>query len=349
MSAIGASAADDARSIESSEAGLPAYRVLPCPKGCADGTPAIPIRRVPPLAQVLPTPDNWYAEAVVEIHYTVGIDGRTKDVTLMRVDGSPSFAGRTMDAVRQWTFKPATVQGRTVEAAYSVAYQFRVPWEHGARPQVRRLFDAAREDMAAGKFDSAVALLQRARRVGRLNLYELVMISFGMAVALNQKQQYDDAVGEIRTALLKGGAFLDPKAIEPAMRLSLALEARAGNFAAALAMASMLRKLEVSDPAIDTIEASVRSVIAQPRPLAVSAVIPDTQFAGAWRHTLFRRTFAFDTINGNVQRFQLSCDQRAIESPVKSGVQWHVPPTWSNCDLYVFGTPGATFRLIEYK
>lgn len=55
----------------------------------------------------------------------VGIDGTARDVRVVRhVEGWPSLDQAAIDAVRQFTFKPATKSGVAMEMRTRVAIEF---------------------------------------------------------------------------------------------------------------------------------------------------------------------------------------------------------------------------------
>jgi periplasmic protein TonB len=59
---------------------------------------------------------------IVKLHVIVGVDGGVKQVEL--ISGSPVFAQSTIDAVRQWKYKPPTADGKPVEVDTTVEVTF---------------------------------------------------------------------------------------------------------------------------------------------------------------------------------------------------------------------------------
>lgn len=54
----------------------------------------------------------------VGLDVRVGIDGRVQEVRLTRSSGSSLLDQTAIDTVRQWRFRPATVDGNPVAAWY---------------------------------------------------------------------------------------------------------------------------------------------------------------------------------------------------------------------------------------
>jgi len=59
----------------------------------------------------------------VVIHYTVGVDGKTKD---FEVESAPNqkFADHAIIALKKWVFSPAMMDGKAVEARISQSFTF---------------------------------------------------------------------------------------------------------------------------------------------------------------------------------------------------------------------------------
>lgn len=65
------------------------------------------------------------SDAVVMLEVRVAADGRVSEVHALA--GPAPFARVSIDAVRQWTFRPASHAGRTIEAYAYVVFGFRHP------------------------------------------------------------------------------------------------------------------------------------------------------------------------------------------------------------------------------
>jgi protein TonB len=58
----------------------------------------------------------------VELEGVIGIDGRIHE--LRAVSGSPLLIRAALDAVRQWVYKPLTLNGEPVEVVQSIVVNF---------------------------------------------------------------------------------------------------------------------------------------------------------------------------------------------------------------------------------
>ena len=316
--------------------GLPTYRVMPCPKECAHSTKAVrtsrPVPNFPTREQAV---HGDYAEGLADIRYTIGTDGQVREAVVVQLMGPQAFADASVEAVKRWTFQPATMDGTPVEQMSGVRMLFRYPWvKEGARPEIASEYSSAMDRVREGKLDDAFAIIQHSEMRERLNFYERTMLAYAASIILSAQKNYIVAVQYVRIALLDDGTLLGPRFRKDAMRLGISLETRVGEFATALDLAEKLGALDHLAPGDDVSKtvAQIRAAIAAPNGIAVTGWIADHEGTAGWRHTLFRRTFGFDQIQGKLDTVQLGCDQQAIESPAQEGAEWHIPEKWSNCE-----------------
>jgi protein TonB len=70
----------------------------------------------PPLAQIA------RIQGVVKLQVRIGTDGHVTEATV--ISGHPLLVPAAMDAVRQYVYKPVTLQGQAVEATTTVEVAF---------------------------------------------------------------------------------------------------------------------------------------------------------------------------------------------------------------------------------
>jgi TonB family protein len=328
---------------------LPSYRVLSCATKCANVQPAQAIDKPTPH---LPDVENDYTpvEGFVEVRYTIGIDGHVRETSVARLIGPDEFALAATDAVSKRTFKPATVDGKPVETTSTITFDYKLRDAYkGARPDIAGAFNTALHFIREGKLDEALAKLAEAQARKRLNFFERTMIAYAQALAYTERKDYLTALECINLALIHGGADLDPKVRGDAIRLRVKLDMETGAVAAGLAGFEYLKKIAppaADDPIVDLV-AQARANADKAENIFVQGRIPATGISDAWGHTLYRRSYVFANVVGRLDTFRLVCDQESLESPVSAAAEWHVPKDWSNCGVFVRGTPGTTFDLVE--
>lgn len=346
---------------------VPSFEVLSCQTACADWTPPEPID----TAVHYPTSEQDVAnqeatlgsfgagdmenqlntESYVDLRFTVGKDGRTKDIVVEQLVGPQSFADQATKDIAAFTYRPAKADGAPVDAPNQferIVYTYDLR-RNIARSQVAIGIDKAQGLTQADKFAESNEILKPLFALPRLNFYERTMLALFMAVNYWELKDYDTALERIRDATFSDAARLDAKVQEYAIRLRITFAAHAGQFEEALAWYEILKArttLAAGDPAQQLVD-KLKDRLADPTPLRIVGKIPEHEYHTAWQHMLLRRAFAFGNITGKVDRFQLRCDQQMIASPVNETAQWTVPKSWSDCALDVYGAPGATFQVIE--
>jgi hypothetical protein len=67
----------------------------------------------------------------------------------------------------------------------------------------------------------------------------------------------------------------------------------------------------------------------------------------SWLHTMVRRKFSFEGVQGGGARFRLLCDGVRMEAEIKSEMEWSIPLEAGRCTLIALGNPGTSFQLVE--
>ena len=334
---------------------LPKVNILSCEKSCAKWTEPKPKDRhygIFPGSEEESWGQEGMAESFVLIRFTVSVDGHVKDPVLVRLIGPPAFGKASLNAVSNWEYEPATADGVPVERPnWYAVFTYRVPGATGARPEVYRAFNKAKDLLSESKFSEVDALLVPILSKPRLLFYERAMVSLLLSISHGLQKDYFVARDYAEDANLMNGAFLPPEAREQAIRQRIRLEAATGQYGDALEWCEKLKALNKGKLADDDHEvqlaARINKRLADPQPINVSGYISSNRPLPTWNHVLLRRHFAFPVITGKLNQFQLDCDENKIVSPITSKAEWHVPTSWSNCNLRVEGDPGTTFQLVE--
>jgi TonB family protein len=333
------------------DADLPSVKMLSCESACGTWTKPVPIDHGGSFPGNEPDPEQPEAEAYVVIRLTVTAEGKVADPVVEQLIGPEVFGQHALKDVRRWRYQPATLNGVAVQRPNEVAtliYRFD-PRDLVARDSIGDTYRRARVQFLDQKYDDAKAGLLKTVTLERLNFYERAMTSFFLAMVEFNQSNYAVAYNHIDIALLDNGEFLDLRSRETALRLAIRIGAAAGQFATALDAFAKLKKIaDIGENDSDAkLISNVTARLNDASPIPVFGAIPSEGISGPWQHILLRRNFVFDLLNGNLDHLELRCDQQEISSPISETAEWHVPKSWSGCDLDVFGSPGATFRVIE--
>jgi hypothetical protein len=313
------------------EEDIPAYRVLSCEKDCPKTVPArIVDAPVPAYPMHYEGYNGGFAEALVDVDFTVATDGTVKDAVVESLIGPQDFADRTLSAVRARRYQPATEGGQPVEENHRTRVIFSAP------------------DIAPGGRMGIVAAYQNAL-VARpnLNFYERTVAAYELATLYYGSGDYLDARDAIRIATIEKGRYLDDRSVADAIRLRIRIEALTGEFAEAFAWFAILRNQGVDDSAERNAVQTLHTMIVGSDPLTADGRIPPDGQPVFWQHTLLRRAFEFHDIAGKLDSFELRCQRHGIRSAVSDKANWTIPASWSGCFINVSGAPGTKFAFVE--
>jgi hypothetical protein len=166
-----------------------------------------------------------------------------------------------------------------------------------------------------------------------------------------------DKVGELRSlrrAAAAHGQYLEPKLYRKTLVTIFGLEVDQKHYGAALATHATLKGLKATEDTelLDKVAAEIRQVIDGPALLGTSGVVEYRSGCEEgrpnWQHELLRRKFTFDSIEGQVDDFELRCDWKRVVDKVSTEKAWEVPENWGWCQVFVFGEIGAKAKIIEY-
>jgi hypothetical protein len=72
---------------------------------------------------------------MVDVNYRIQVSGVVTDEHIEKLIGPQDFADQAIDGLRQWTYKPATLDGKPVEQANArIRFMFRI---NAASPAAR--------------------------------------------------------------------------------------------------------------------------------------------------------------------------------------------------------------------
>lgn len=332
---------------------IPTFQVLGCEHNCPKIVDAALLKD---SAAAFPFKyrgaEGLYAEAMVDVDYTIAVDGSVKNAFVESVLGPHEFADSALEAVNARVYSPATEDGQPVDESHRVRFVFSIKGgEKAARTSVVEDYRHAIRLAKDQKTDDAIAALNVIAAEPVLNFYERTMVGFTLAVLDEQNGLYRSARDAIRAATISEGAYLDPHVLVEALRLRIATEAQTGEFADAFAWYAIL--LTHITPGTDDESASIiaklHAALDGPQPLAIDAEIVASGTQALWQHTLLRRSFEFKQVSGALDHFVLNCAHHGIQSAVSTTANWTVPPSWSSCVISVFGTPATHFQFIEFR
>ena len=333
---------------------LPALRTLPCATACANSTGAVGVTQpLPSYPREFIESPGAYVEGYVRLHYKINTDGHVSDIAIVTVVGPKKFADNTVEAVKGWVYKPATLDGKSVATCHTMIMKFRMggrgDFIPGGRPEIVKAYKAALESIKDQKFDEAQSALADALSKSKLNLYERGMLANLSSLIALHAEDYLEAHRISTVALEFSSQDLPPQVKMSLLETRLKSALFLGDIVDALESEDRLKAakgFDSSDPVVKVVEDVRARTDSMPR-FGTSAKIPEISEGESTYFGLYRRNFAFLDIKGSLSDFTLNCKQQAIESKITETAEWHVPKSWSDCRILVRGAPGTTFKVAQ--
>lgn len=295
-------------------------------------------------------------EAWVRVNFVLTPDGMVVDPIFVDSSGGAAFEQSVRKVMTHWRFEPQASGDELPNNTVEIRFQNSRVRNSATRNFLRHYREIAR-CLARDDIGAARKQVDSARRFGGWNLYEATMLSLMIGRVEAAEGDYIEQLANYRRALsVSDQASLNGKGKRDVLQKIFELEFDANEFAAALATLDMLRAEPNSDKVVETLEdkaARIERLIASDLPLSTHASIGvpcDCDGGQAmWTHQPVRRSFSFEDLSGNVDRFEARCDNRRISDKVSINMKWSLPEEWRSCRIFVFGEDGATFQYVEHS
>ncbi|MFM9862829.1 MAG: TonB family protein [Micropepsaceae bacterium] len=293
---------------------------------------------------------DW-GEGWVLAEFGVTADGRVRDLTVVDAVGAKEFVTATVTALNARRFKPALRNGKPVEQHLHntwIKYYFEDTPHGVTHKEFPERFETARNRIKSNRFEEAIEQVELMLKVWRLNRYEIAMSSYLLAIAYAKTGDWENARANIEHALGENGRYLNASMQPEAMELLVKARAQASDLAGAYC--AFHRASPDKRAALAPLKAEIETRLLSDDPLVSNGKLikhPLADQPGMWRRQLVRQKFSFANVSGEVKSFRLSCIAAGIEHAVDPEMQWTVPEKAGTCVIRVFGTPGATFKLVE--
>lgn len=272
----------------------------------------------------------------------------------------PDFDAPTLRALRDWRYKPATLDGTPVEQSMvQTIIRYHLEGRHGAS----REFVAKYREIAAlvaARDVAAAAPLLEALGQGALNFYEDAWLAW-------LQYTYQEAMGTtdpealmkpLGRALGSSGAeddYLEPDVFVTASQRLYALLVRTGDLSGALTVFERLQESKTAQRSdlykeviarLEPLQAAITGLVNGPNVLQQAGRVDGSNY---WVHRLLRRSFALgDVQGGELELFDVRCTRANRRFSALPDTIVKIPDSWGACSVYIKGEPGTTFAFEEY-
>jgi TonB family protein len=296
-------------------------------------------------------------EGWVVLSFVVSPDGKVVDPIVEESSGQSGFERAALKHAARQRYTPATVDGKPVEqCATQVRYNFMIPgMPRGARHSFGPNFREVRSLMDAGDKAAAETRLDELMKAGTWNLYEASRLHLLRYELCKASDDVDCMLENLKRAAGGNGTSLEANLYREVLQATAGLEIQSELYADALATIAKRNQLDpplAPEHPLTTAAADIRKSIDGDGNLVFAGKVGYRSGcevgAPNWRHQLLRREFSVIPNDGKVDKVEIRCDWRRTTDVISDEKAWKVPASWGNCQVFVFGDPGATLKLVEY-
>lgn len=291
-------------------------------------------------------------EGSVELNFVISKEGKVVDPIITAATGPKSFHRAAIEAIRNWRYQPATLNGEVIEQANaSVRLDWYLDGNFGASKYFRKRFKEIQISIAEEKLAQAGDQLDSLERK-LSNHYEYAWYwwlrgqtqlglsdipgahySLSKAITYNHGADFDS-----------GHEVLSAEVYRKAHEQLFMAEVFLKNYSDALAYYETLKELGEVDAAIKDKAQKVRALIDSPQALSLTAEIDDSE---AWYYDLNRRAFSVDVKSGRLDKLEVRCQKKRQYFDNTPNTKWTIPASWGACGLLVHGAEGTQFEMVE--
>lgn len=306
-----------------------------------------------PISSPIPAqPTNASGDPIegwVTVRYSVNADGSASNVRAINQMPPGINTAPTVEAVKGWTFNPGLNDGQAID------------WHNNETVIV---FRSSGMDTGAGEaFNDASA--QIAELIESENLSDALEASDEL-IAENATSLADLGSALLQNALINstiGGPNLDKAhqsilmvtnpdvpilsgtELFPAMQLRLQIERDLGRtYDAMHSNKRLARGIEpIDENPYDAVGQALETAWNTQPQLLVNGSIGDSP----WHFDVHRPFFYIVNIDGQVDTLNFECDAERLSIPFDPDNDYGLPETFGDCVLFVHGSAGTTFSLVE--
>ena len=306
-----------------------------------------------PLKRVDPTYPSMSArksqEGWVRVSFVINKDGEVEAPVVQDSSGLKAFEKATLRAVKRWQYSPATQDGEAIQQCRNmVQIDFRLAGSAGVTRKFMRRYKAVSEAIADKDLPLAAELIAEMKDDQLWNHTESAY--FWLADSYFAKATDDTAreLKSVRRALAVNTDAVRTSTKQYLLEREFVLAIAQSEYNEAMKAYDKLENLADDKPQqlaqLAPYAEKVKELVQGNEPMIRKASIDEE---GRVFHQLSRNAFALDIAEGDLDEVQIRCDNKLSRYTAVSKSQWHIPSSWGQCSVYVSGSPGAQFEVVE--
>lgn len=294
-------------------------------------------------------------EAWVHVTYCIDESGAIQNVSILDSIGSEKFDKAAIETVENWRYEPALQNGKPAWQSRNEVYiMFALSDNKGGTRKFIKRFREISELLDEEKLDEADVLFQDTYENFDMSLYELSKL-------WAQKVRIDWPRGDwyktemsLHRATASHGEWIEKASYQRLLALRTEVQIRLGKYGSADHSFRDLVEDAGSDadevvalqPTID----KMRAMIESDNVLQINAEVRKkgecNYCNNSWDFRPVRNDFTLANVQGTLRSLDMRCDNKRFESAISASVEWHIPQSWGECHIQIYGEPGTTFDVL---
>ncbi|KZN44100.1 energy transducer TonB [Pseudoalteromonas luteoviolacea] len=309
---------------------------------------AVAVKRVEPVYPVQAARKGQ--EGWVELSYVVNENGEVESVLVENSSGIRSFEKAALNAVKQWKFDPATQNNKPVKQCQNqIQMNFLL---NNAEVGVSRRFLGRYKKLITkienNELEGVPEKLEELRAINLGNFTENSHFWTAEARYYYKTGEKEKELEALNKVAYRGKEYLNRDMYVASVARATILNLEKNKLKHAMLMFDKLSQTKGGEshtkqlfPYIDKVEAFIAD---ESKQIWVQGEISERSI---WQHDLARSAFTIANVQGNLTSLEVRCANQYSVYDVKQGLQWNIPQSWQRCRVYVHGSKGATFNLVE--
>ena len=302
-------------------------------------------RPVYPHGRLIAGEESW-----VQLNFMVDSEGKPYEIVATDSIGDSSFKNAAIRAVRKWRYRPASYNGKNIDAGarYKVIFQIE-DQPNAVTRKFARIQNELRKAITEDDKDRADEYMKRLDRERKLTLYEDAAFNFSRYEYLSKWGSEQEQLEALDRAIANERAanFLPAEAFAFALGRQLPLLLKKRDYQRAYRTYQKLIRQDLDEEAkswLAGIAKALDELKSNQQAYDVAATIPDS---ASWSIELFKDEFWLEDIEGRVDQLKLRCfgEMRIIR--FEPGIKYKVENPYGFCNLEVLGDKETTFKLFQ--
>ena len=288
-------------------------------------------------------------EGWVRLSFVIKEDGSVDLPIIEDSSGIKSFEKEAIKALKNWTFDPATRNGKTIEQCKnSVQLDFKMnKTVKGASRRFVREYRKILQLINDKQLAEAKLALDEFAEMPRQNFYEDKYFFSVQASYFQAKGNNREELANLKKLIPTGKGYLPKDSYVYSITRAFQLALLNNELSSTLYFYDKLKQFDDDNEYIETLIPyieKINSLIDSPAPIFVTAQINKRKH---WNHYLARNSFTFANIEGELNSVDIRCDNHFSTYALDNEKTWSIPESWGKCQIFVKGKQGVKFNLIE--